>query len=115
MWNFHPQTNSIQLDTISGRNIERPQITPTPLQQDVDRGMHDLDSTMNTWMTCPKEDWFNESIITVLSGQQDLPKHLLDMIQNMTRWHECDNLIRVITTYDGKNMDLADWLLQMKK
>ena len=36
-------------------------------------------------------------------------------MQNMTRWCECDNLMRDITLYDGKNMDLANWLLQIKK
>ena len=62
-----------------------------------------------------EEDWFNESIITLLSRQQDLQKQSLDMMQNMTRWHEYDNLMRDITIHDGKNMDLADWLLQIEK
>ena len=36
-------------------------------------------------------------------------------MKNMMRWHEYDNLIRDIPIYDGKNMDLADWLLQNEK
>ena len=35
-------------------------------------------------------------------------------MQNMTRQHEYDNSMSGITIYDGKNMDLADWLLQVK-
>ena len=80
-----PKTDSKQLDTISGENIERPLITQTPLQQDVYRQMHDLDSTMKMKMICPKEDQFNGSIIILLSGQEDLQKQSLGMIQNMTR------------------------------
>ena len=37
------------------------------------------------------------------------------MVRNMMRWHEYDNLMRDILIYDGKNMDLADWLLQIEK
>ena len=34
----------------------------------------------------------------------------------MTRQHKYDNLMRDITIHDGKkNMDLADWLLQIEK
>ena len=44
-----------------------------------------MDSTMKTQMMCPNEDQFNESIIILLSGQQDLQKQLLDMMKNMTR------------------------------
>ena len=36
-------------------------------------------------------------------------------MQNMTRHHEYDNLMRDITIYDGKNMDLANFLLQIEK
>ena len=53
-------------------------------------------------MTCTEEHQFNESIITLLSGQQDLQKQSLDMMQNMTGLHEYDNLMRNITIYDGK-------------
>ena len=37
------------------------------------------------------------------------------MMQNMTRYHVYNDFMRDITIYDGKNMDLADWLLQIKK
>ena len=37
------------------------------------------------------------------------------MMKNMTRQHEYDDLMKDITIYDGKNMDLVDWLLQIKK
>ena len=32
----------------------------------------------------------------------------------MTRCNEYDNLMRGITIYDEKNMNLADWQLQIK-
>ena len=37
------------------------------------------------------------------------------MMQNIFRWHEYDNLMWDITICDGKNMDIADWLLQIEK
>ena len=37
------------------------------------------------------------------------------MIQDMTCKQECNNLMRDIPIYDGKNMDLSDWLLQIGK
>ena len=33
----------------------------------------------------------------------------------MTQRHEYDYLMRDIPIYDGKNMKLADWLLQIEK
>ena len=36
-------------------------------------------------------------------------------MQDMTHRHEDDNLMKDIPIYDGKNMELADWLLQIKK
>ena len=37
------------------------------------------------------------------------------MIQDKTCRQEYDNLMRDILIYDGKNMDLADLLLQIEK
>ena len=37
------------------------------------------------------------------------------MIQDITCRQEYDNLMRDIPIYDGKNMDVADWLLQIEK
>ena len=36
-------------------------------------------------------------------------------MQNMTTQHEYDNLMRDNTINDGKNMELTNWLLQIKK
>ena len=36
-------------------------------------------------------------------------------MQDMAYRHEYDNLMRDIAIYDGKNMGLADWLLQIEK
>ena len=66
-------------------------------------------------MTNSEEDHFNESLIALLNGQQDLQKQSLNMMQDITQRHEYDNLIRHIPIYDGKNMELADWLLQIEK
>ena len=38
-----------------------------------------MDSTMKICIKGPEEDQFNDSIITLLSGQQDLQKQSLDM------------------------------------
>ena len=65
--------------------------------------------------TCSEEDQFKESNLTLLSGQQDLQKQSLDIMQNMTRWQEYDNLMRDITICDEKNRNIADWLLQIDK
>ena len=37
------------------------------------------------------------------------------MMKDMTHRHEYGNLMRDILMYDGKNMELADWLLQIEK
>ena len=54
-------------------------------------------------------------MLTLLKRQQDLQKQSFNMMQEMTYRHEYDNLMRDISIYDGKNMELADWLLQIKK
>ena len=36
-------------------------------------------------------------------------------MQDITCRHEYDNLIRDIPIYNGKTMELADWLLQIDK
>ena len=95
--------------------MERLNIVQIHLQQDIDRQINGMDRTMKTHITNPDEDYFNESIITLLNGQQDLQKQVLDMMKNMMRWHEYDNLMWDIPIHDGKNMDLVDWLLQIEK
>ena len=37
------------------------------------------------------------------------------MMQGITHRHEYDNLMMDIPIYDGKNMEPADWLLQIEK
>ena len=101
------------------RNSNPPQISPlaspTPkiylpdhpyeLQKEKLRPMENL--------TNPDEDHFNESLLTLLNGQQDLHKQFFNMMQDITHRHEYDNLMRDIPIYDRKNMNLADWLLQI--
>ena len=58
---------------------------------------------------------FNESLLTLLNGQEDLQKQSFNMIQDITHRQEYENLMRDIPICDVKNMDLADWLLQIKK
>ena len=53
--------------------------------------------------------------MTLLNGQQDLQKQIFNVIQDITWRQEYDNLMRDIPIYDCKNMDLADWLLQIEK
>ena len=52
-------------------------------------------------LTNPDEDHFNESLLTLLSGKQDLQKQSLNMIQDITQRQEYDNLMRDIPIYDG--------------
>ena len=66
-------------------------------------------------VTNPHEDHFNESLLTLLNGQQDLPKQSFAMIHDITCRHEYDNLVKDIPIYDSKNMDLAQLLLEIKK
>ena len=66
-------------------------------------------------LTIPDKDCFNESLLTSLNGQEDLQKEYLNMIQDITCRQEYDNLMRDLPIYDGKNMDLVVWLLQIKK
>ena len=49
-----------------------------------------------------EDDRFNESVITLLNGQQDLQKQLFKMMQDMIHRHEYDILIRDILIYNGK-------------
>ena len=49
-----------------------------------------------TNMTNPKEDHFNESLITLLNGQQDLQKQSLGMMQDTIHRHDYDNCMRDI-------------------
>ena len=107
-----PRLDANQLNIIPEQNIERPLINQSQIQYD-NRWI--WDSTPKIQMTSSEEDWFNESIVTLLSGQQDLQKQSLEMMHNMTRHCEYYNLMRDITIYDGKNMHLADWLLQIEK
>ena len=65
-------------------------------------------------LTNPDEECFNELLVTLLNGQQDLQKQSLNMIQDITCRQEYDNLMKNIPIYDGKNMDLVDWLLQIE-
>ena len=50
-----------------------------------------------------------------MSGQKDLQKQSLHVMKDMTCRYEYDSLMRDIPIYDGKNMELADWLLQIEK
>ena len=97
------------------QNIERWLINQSPIQHN-DRQTQDFDSTPKKHMASSEEDWFNESILTLLGGQQDFQKQSLEMMQNMTRCNEYNNLMRDITVYDRKKKwNLADWLLQIEK
>ena len=66
-------------------------------------------------VTNQDEDHFNESLLTLLIGQHNLQKQSFNMIQDITCRQEYDNLMRDIPINDGKNMDLAEWLLQIEK
>ena len=51
-------------------------------------------------MTNSEEDHLNESLITLLNGQQDLQKQSLNMMLDITHRHKHDNLMRGIPIYD---------------
>ena len=53
-------------------------------------------------ITNPEEDQFNESILTLLNGQQDLQKQSFNVMQDITHRHEYDSLIRDIPINDRR-------------
>ena len=64
-----------------------------------------------------EEDNFNELLLTLLNGQQDLQKQSFNMMQDMKCRHEYDNLMRDIPIYEEKygtgrdaDRDCKKWL-----
>ena len=55
-----------------------------------------------TNMTNPEEDHFNESLLTLLKGQQDLQKQSFNMMQDMTHRHEYDSVMKDTPYMMGK-------------
>ena len=53
-------------------------------------------------VTNQDEDQFNESLLTILSGQQDLQKQSFNMIQDITHRQQYDNLMGDILINDEK-------------
>ena len=68
-------------------------------------------------ITNPGKDHFNNSLLMLLSDQQDLQKHSLNMMQDKSHRHDYDNLIRDIPIYDGKiwNLTLQTGCYRLKK
>ena len=64
-----------------------------------------------TNMTNSAEDQFNKSLIPLLNGQNHLQKHLLNMKKDVTCRYKKKYLMRDISIYVGKSIELADWLL----
>ena len=52
-------------------------------------------------VTNQDEDCFNESLLTLLNGQQDLQRQSFNMIQDIICIQEYDNLMRDIPFYDA--------------
>ena len=94
--------------------METPSISQIQPQDGVDRSkdVADIVTGENPMITCSEDDRFIESLLTLLNGQQDLQRQALNMMQNMNHRHKHDNLMQDIPIYDGKNIDLADWLLK---
>ena len=118
MKRFHPDDSYNQHEerpNIS-QSLHCNEVTPQfPLQKELYRLGDETENVMKTTSANPKEDQFNESLITLLNGQQDKQKQSLNMLQDMTCRHDYDNLMRDILIYNGKNIKLADWLLQIGK
>ena len=70
---------------------------------------------IKTNMTNSSGDPFNELLITLLNGKQDVQKQSLNMMQDITHRHKYDHLVRDIPVYDEKNMEWGDWQLQIEK
>ena len=66
-------------------------------------------------MTNQDTDHFNESLLTILNGQHDFQEQTYNMIQDITCRQKYNILMRGISIFNGKNMDLAIWMLQIKK
>ena len=104
------------------RNFNQPQVSPLTPQPPKSFNQKTHTTYNRTEKTRPKEnmtnqdkDHFNESLLNLLNGQQGLKKQSLNMIQDITGRQEYDNLMRDIPINKRKNMDLADWLLQIEK
>ena len=66
-------------------------------------------------MTNLEEEYFNESLVTLLNGQLDLQTQSLNMKYDITYRHEYVNVMGDIPICDGKNMVLVHRLLQIGK
>ena len=104
------------------RNFNQPQVSPlvsptpqihlpeSPYQLQKDIEIRPMENVTN-----PDEGNSNESLLILLNEQEDLQKQSFNIGQDATHRQEYDNLMRDIPIYDGRNMDLADWQLQIEK
>ena len=74
-----------------------------------------------TWTVQQKNKWLVLNMTDLMiyhnfiKWTARLTKQSLDIMKNINRHHECDNVMRDITIYNGKNIELADRLLQIEK
>ena len=76
-----PKMNRVHPDEICKQHVERPNISQIPLQKETDRPGNKIETKIN--LTNPEitktsmtntEDQLNESLITLLNGQQNFQK-----------------------------------------
>ena len=84
--------------------METPSISQIQPQDGSDRSKYvtDIITRENSVLTCSEDDRFNESLSTLVNGQEDLLRHLLNVIQDMNYRHEYDNLMGDIAMFGGK-------------
>ena len=67
-----PKVNGVRSDEIRKQHVERPNIPKIQLQKEKDRLGNEIKTMAKTNMINTNEDQCNESLITLLNGQQDL-------------------------------------------
>ena len=86
-----------------------------PLQQHIDRQKCDMYSTTKTEMTFSIRSiqQIHHNFIKWIARR--LTKTITGHDEKMSRQNEYDNHMRDITIYNGKNIELAYWLLKIEK
>ena len=51
----------------------------------------------------------------ILSSQKNLQQETVSVMNEMSKRHENEQFIRDIQIFDGKNIDLSEWIAQIKK
>ena len=89
-----PNANKLNLDDCCNQqHIEIPSISQIPPPDESYSSRNETETVPRQNQTITEDDQFNESLINLLNGQQDLHRQSLHMMQDMNHKHEYDNLM----------------------